>query len=353
MIRVGVVGLGQSGWHLHAASLHTFSDYEVVAVCDQSAELRRRAADAFGARVYAAPEELFADSDVELVVVATPNSLHASQAIAALEAGKDVVVEKPMATTLAEAQDMVAAARRTGQLLSVFHNRRWDRDYQMVCALVRRGILGSILTFDSRIYMAGGLWGVWGHYGVPEFRPQWRLEQAYGGGYLADWGPHMVDQCIDLMGELPRSVTATLRGDVWTDEVDDYFSMRLAFPSGPVATLEASNNARIAPPRWYVVGKKATLIAPGEFDKWSQMRIRADIERMVAEILPDLPGEMGSKRRYKSGVDLSDYFYSNLSEALESGHSPAITTEHALNVMVVLDAARRSDAAGETVYLDS
>jgi predicted dehydrogenase len=262
-----------------------------------------------------------------------------------------VVVDKPMATTLAEADEMVAAARRTGRMLTVFHNRRWDPDFQMLKAVVARDILGSVLTLDSRIYMADGLWGVWGTHGTPEFRPGWRLEAAFGGGYLADWGPHMVDQCLNLVGEWPVSVSCQLRSDLWSDEVDDYYSMRVVFPSGVIATLEASNNARIAPPRWYVVGRQGTLVARGEFSAWTEMRIRADIDGIVAELKPAELGSAASPRRYNSGAETSDYYYSDLAEAIETGRGPTISADHARNVMVVLDAARRSDAAGETVYL--
>ncbi len=352
MINVGVVGLGQSGWHLHAASLHAFSDYRVAAVCDQSPALLAKATDAFGAKPYADTAALFADSEVQLVVIATPNSLHASQAIAALEAGKDGVVDKPMAATLAEADQMVATAQRTGRMLTVFHNRRWDPDFQMLKALDERDILGDLLTLDSRIFMSGGLWGVWGQYGVPEFRPQWRLEAAYAGGYLADWGPHMVDQCLSLVDEWPLSVTGQLRSDLWSDEDDDYFSLRMIFPSGLIATLEASNNARLPPPRWFVVGRKGTLIAPGDFTKWTEIRVRAELDGIITELLPKDLGSGAMRRKYGTGKELSDYYYADLAEALRTGRPPAISADHARDVMIILDAARRSHAAGETVFLE-
>lgn len=352
MINVGIVGLGQSGWHLHAAPLHSFSDYRVAAVCDLSAALRERAAEAFGAKTYADAEALFADPDVQLVVVSTPNNLHATHAIAAMEAGKDVVCEKPMCATLDEADQMVAAAERTGQLLTVYHNRRWDADFRMLKALVERDLLGDLLTLDSRIYMAAELWGLWGSYGVPEFRPQWRTEAAYAGGYLADWGPHMVDQCLHLVGEWPVSVTGSLRSDIWCDEVDDYYSARLVFPSGLLVTLEASNNGRLAPPRWFAVGRKGTLTAPGGFAQWTEIRVRAEIDGIVAEMFPKDLGSGPEREENRTGGGLADFYYTDLAEALETGRPPAITTEHARNVMVILDAIRRSDAAGETVFLE-
>ncbi len=190
MIKVGIIGMGRSGWELHAAFLSTFPGYKLVAATDQSQERLDRAVEVFGVKPYQDARELIADPKVQLVVVAAPSNLHASLSIAAMEAGKDVVVEKPMSITLAEADMMLETAERTGRLLTVFHNRRWDRDYQMVKKMVANGILGELFTVDSRVMTYGPEWAT---YGVPEFNPQWRLQVAYGGGYLADWGPHLVE----------------------------------------------------------------------------------------------------------------------------------------------------------------
>jgi predicted dehydrogenase len=236
-------------------------------------------------------------------------------------------------------------------MLTVFHNRRWDRDFQMVRALVERGVLGDLLTVDSRIYMAGDLYGAWGTYGITESWPNWRLEAAYGGGYLADWAPHMVDQCVTLVGDWPTAVWAMRRSDVWTHEVDDYFAMHLTFPSGPAVTLEASNNSRMAPPRWFVVGRKGALTAPGEWARWPEIQVRADLDGILTELSPQEMVCSATPRRYGTGDSLSDHFYSDLYEALTSGRGPSITAEYARDIMIVIDAARRSDASGQVVEL--
>ena len=98
----------------------------------------------------------------------------------------------------AEADEMVAAAERSGCLLSVFHNRRWDHDYLMLKSLVRQGILGKLLTLDSRVMTYGPAWAT---YGVSEAAPAWRTQAEHGGGFLADWAPHLLEQVLDLTGE--------------------------------------------------------------------------------------------------------------------------------------------------------
>jgi len=344
MINVGIIGMGRSGWELHAAPLQKFPEYRLVAVCDQSQARLAQAAQAFSVRTYSEAQALIGDAEVQLVVVAAPSNLHASLAIGAMEAGKHVLVEKPMAITLAEAEAMLAAAERSGRILTVFHNRRWDRDYQMVKALVQRGVLGELLTLDSRVMTYGPEWTT---YGVPEFNPTWRTQKAYGGGFLADWGPHLVEQCLDLTGEMPVSVAAQLRGYLWATEVEDYFSLRLTFPSGLLVTLEGSNNARLPLPRWFVVGRLGTLVADGAWGKWTDMRIRGSVADVTMDLLPQGVGPSSGGRAYDVGDELSACFYGDLAEALASGRPSAITARRARDVMAVLEAARQSNASGQ------
>ena len=350
MISVGIIGLGRSGWELHAAPLRQMIGYRLTAVCSTNATRLAQGSQAFAARPYTDPQALIEDREIQLVVVATPNDTHASLSIAALEAGKHVVVEKPMAPTLAEADQMLEAARRNGGLLTVFHNRRWDRDYRMLKTLVGEGLLGELLTIGSRVMTYGAEWP---NYGVSESRPQWRMKAAYGGGFLADWGPHLLDQCLDLTGEWPLAVSCQLRSSLWATEVEDYFHLRLAFPSGILATLESSNNARLPLPRWFVVGTEGTLWAQGDWGHWTEMRIRRTEAGLPMDLVPQEIGPSSGGRNYDVGEDLSAQFYSDLSDALNAGRRPAVTAERARDIIAVLEAARRSDVLGQTVELDA
>ena len=349
MINVGIIGLGRSGWELHATHLRSMPGYRVVAVCDKTPTRLAEAAKTLGARPYSDAEALLRDPEVQLVVVSVVSNLHAPVAIAALEAGKDVVVEKPMATSLADAEKMVATAERTGRLLTVFHNRRWDRDYLMVKALVKEGLLGDLLTVDSRVMTYGPEWAT---YGVPDYNPTWRLQAAYGGGFLADWGPHLTAQMLDLVGEWPLTVTAELRSQLWATEVEDYFHLRFTFPSGLLVTLEGTNNSRLPLPRWFVVGREGTLVADGVWGHFTDMRIRRSMADMTVDLVPQGVAPSSGSVNYDVGEELSAYFYSDLAEALEKGRPPAITAQQGRDVIAILEAARRSNASGETIRLD-
>jgi predicted dehydrogenase len=346
LIRAGVVGLGRSGWELHLETISKMREYQVTAVCDQSPQRLARATATFGTRPHASWQSLLADSEVDLVVVAVPGNLHAPIALAALEAGKHVIVEKPMANTLAEADEMLVVARRTGRMLTVFHNRRWDRDYRMVKSLVRTGELGELLTVDCRVMSFGSTWPT---YGVAEFKPSWWVQAAYGGGFLADWGPHLVDQCLDLLDAWPTRVVAELRRCLWSKEVDDYFQIRMAFDAGLLVTVEGSNNARIALPRWFVVGTEATLISGSGFGHWAEMRLARGMDQVTTEAVPRRTGDVGISDGRHVADEPNRLFYEDLAEALARGRTPAVSAARARDVIALLDAARQSSELGQTV----
>lgn len=346
MINVGIIGMGRSGWELHAAPLRKIEGYRLVAACDQSPARLEQAGREFGVRTFREPQALIADPEVDLVVIASPSHLHAKLAIEALAAGKHVLVEKPMALTLAEADAMVAAANRAKRLLTVFHNRRWDRDFQMVKRIVQQGVLGELLTLDSRVMTYGPEWTT---YGVAEFNPKWRIQKAYGGGFLADWGPHLVEQLLDLTGQWPESIACQLRAQIWAQEVEDYFHLRLTFPSGLLVTLEGSNNARMPLPRWFVAGRAGTLMADGAWGKWTNMRIRSAVADLPVDLIPQDVAPSSGGRSYDVGDELSAQFYGDLAEALATGKPSAIPATRARNVMAILDAARRSHEERQTV----
>ena len=348
MINVGIIGLGRSGWELHAAPLSKFPEYHLAAVCDQSEKRRLEATETFGVQAYADWQSVVNDPAIQLVVVSTPSSMHTDLAIAALQAGKHVLVEKPMAVTLADCERIVAAAQKAGKILTVFHNRRWDRDYQMVKKLVQDNLLGELLSLDSRVMTYGPEWAT---YGVPEFDPRWRTKARFGGGFLADWGPHLVEQCLDLTGEWPTIVSCQLRSQLWATEVEDYFNLRLTFPSGLLVTLEGSNNARIPLPRWFLVGRKGTLMSEGVWGRWTDMHIRTDLNGTTMDLAPLSAGPSSGARNYDVGDELSACFYGDLAEAINTGRPPAITAQRALDVMKILDAARQSSASGQSVSL--
>ena len=202
---------------------------------------------------YPSFEALLADPAVDIVVVATPNNFHMPQVCQALEAGKAVVCEKPVAMSSGELQTMMDTARRTGSLFTVHQNRRADADYTAVLETVNAGLLGNVFEIVS---------SVTGSRGIPE---GWRQYAVAGGGMMLDWGVHLLDQVVMMYA--PHKVTSVFckMYHVNYQECDDGFKAFLQFDNGVMVTIEVGTSHYASVPRWYVCGDRGALL----IDDWS------------------------------------------------------------------------------------
>ncbi|MGB7265295.1 MAG: Gfo/Idh/MocA family oxidoreductase [Terracidiphilus sp.] len=240
MIRVGLVGFGMAGRVFHGPLLSSVEGLELAAVMERTGN---KAAERYpGITVYRSLEAMLADASLGLFVVATPNGTHYELAKEILSAGKNVVVDKPMTMTSTEAAELIALAKKHRVLLAPFHNRRWDSDFLTVQKLLREGLLGRLVAFESRF----DRWRP-----VPLTERLWK-EGADGGGTLHDLGPHLGDQALALFGR-PEAVSADVLREKDGSGVNDAFTIRLRYP-GFAVTLEANSLSLPAGPRFHVRG---------------------------------------------------------------------------------------------------
>jgi scyllo-inositol 2-dehydrogenase (NADP+) len=257
-LRVGIAGYGLAGSVFHAPLIDAVDGLDVAAVMTRSPERAEQARSVYaGVRVVEASDELI--DDVDVVVVATPNSSHAAIALAALERGRHVVIDKPMAVTAAEARQVAEAG---GDRVTVFHNRRWDGDFLTVQRLVREGALGQVTRFESRF---------------ERFRPQikegWREhgDPSLGGGVLLDLGPHLVDQALQLFGPV-HAVYGEVRTARDGALVDDDAFVALTHAGGEISHLWMSAIAPLNGPRFRVSGMRAGFGCDGLDPQEPQLR---------------------------------------------------------------------------------
>ena len=223
-IRTAVIGYGFAGKIFHSPFVSAVPGLELSAIVTNSsipARSPQTAAEAYPkARILSTPEEAFADPNIDLIVVATPNSSHFEIAAQALKAGKHVVVDKPLATSSDSALALIASAKSAGLVLAPFHNRRFDTDTLTAKKLVTESTLGHIVSITA-------------HYDRyrPLVRPNtWKESGGIGGvnGLLYDLGPHLVDQAISLFGA-PTHITASVRADRDVTDIDDAINISLIF----------------------------------------------------------------------------------------------------------------------------
>jgi scyllo-inositol 2-dehydrogenase (NADP+) len=255
VIRAGIIGFGLSGRVFHAPFLATNPAFrlEVIATGDPG-----RAADAVaqhpGATIVATPDELLARAgDLDLVVLASPAHTHLEQGLAALEAGANLVIDKPFVPTVSDAKNLIAKAEETGRLLAVFQNRRWDGDFLTVRRLIAEGRLGDIHRFESTFERWSG-----------PTRDRWQdtttVEQ--GAGIVYDLGSHLVDQALQLFGpaELVQAELRAVRDGSVSD--DDAF-ISLLHGSGVRSHLTMSRVAGQSGPRFRVLGSESAYSVGG------------------------------------------------------------------------------------------
>jgi predicted dehydrogenase len=344
MIDVGLIGFGLAGRAFHAPVIRAVPGLHLAAILQRSGnEAAERYPDV---RIVRTLDDLLAMKEIQLVVIATPNETHYPLARQCLAAGRDVVVDKPFATTLEEARSLVDLAKSAGRLLTVYQNRRFDGDFQALRQLVAAGTLGRIVRFETS---------------YDRFRPQlkpgaWRETQRPGSGILFDIAPHLIDHALVLFG-LPEAVTADVRIERENAVADDAFDITLHYPNGLRAVLRSTILAAAPRPRFVVLGTQSSFVKQ-TFDPQEMNLRRGNISVNTAwgaepeenwGILTIPAGEAFEHRRIPSApCDYRDY-YANVRDAILGLAKLAVTPEWGLDVMRLLELARASSHERRTI----
>jgi predicted dehydrogenase len=334
-LHVGLIGYGYAGHTFHAPLIRATAGLRLVAVASSDAA---KVHAALGGEVAVLPPPaLIARDDIDLVVVAAPNDQHHPLALAALHAGRHVVVDKPFALDAAQAQQLVDAAEQRSRLLSVFHNRRWDSDFLTLTALLREGRIGRPVELVSHFDRFR-----------PQVRARWREGGGPGAGLWLDLGPHLLDQALQLFGE-PAAIhldQAALRDGA---QADDWFHATLRWPDGRRARLHASALAARPGARFTLHGTAGSFSVDGLDGQEDALKAGASPAQIAA---PDwgLDARLGRLCLPATATDLGvplsqgrypDYYAAVRDALLGIGANP-VPAAQALAVQQWLDAGRRS-----------
>lgn len=347
-LRVAIIGYGLAGRFFHAPLIAATDGLVVASVVTSSPERRAQVSREHpAARVLTDPDELWERAvDHDLVVVAAPNDAHGPLAAKAIDRGLPVVVDKPLATTAAEAEALVAHSEQASVLLTVFQNRRWDSDQLTLARLVSEDRLGTVFRYESRF---------------ERWRPSanaesWRdsTSPELGGGQLLDLGAHLVDQTLVLFGPVTH-VYAEVDARRGAPGDDDAF-VALRHAHGVISHLRPSAITAAPGPRLRVLGTKAAFVVPELDGQENALRSGARPDEA-----PDWGSEPESRwGRLMSGEESEPVpsergdwprFYSLLVRALREGEPPPVDPHDAVATLRVLEAARLSAARCEVVAL--
>jgi scyllo-inositol 2-dehydrogenase (NADP+) len=338
-IKVGLLGFGLGGSVFHAALIAAEPGLRLTAVATSRIDEVRKRFPQVG--ICDSPTSVIGDPAVDLVIVATPDTTHGSLARQALEAGKHVVVEKPMAMSAAEGAALVALARERGRMLTVFHNRRWDGDFKTVREMVRSGRLGDIelatLTWDRF---------------RPELAQGWREQSQDPWGALMNLGPHLVDQALLLFGR-PDAITGDLIVQRENALSPDYFALTLHYGVGRVL-LSASTLVADPRPRFALYGSRGCFVKHGIDPQENSLRAGVtygspgfgqDPQELHGVLT--LANSVPERIRTQPG----DWrpFYAGVAAAIVGGAPPPVDPMDAVAGLELIELGRRSAEQGRTL----
>ncbi|HEY1800363.1 MAG TPA: oxidoreductase [Terriglobales bacterium] len=287
-------------------------------------------------------EEVFTTAGIDLIVIATPNSTHFELAQKTLNSGKDVVVDKPFTTSVKEAEQLIALAKKQKRLLSVFQSRRWDGDFLTLRKLLATGSLGEVMYFESRYDRFR-----------PEVKKRWRELPGPASGTWYDLGAHLADQALQLFG-VPDSVYGDLAMQRPGAKTVDYFHVLLCYGKRRVV-LHGGSLVVANTPRFFVHGTRGSYVKHGIDTQESALKAgkspassdwgKDPLEgilfmeqdgKMRSSSIPNLPGNYLG-------------YYEALRDAILSKGANPVPAEQALQVMKVLDTAERSSEQGRDI----
>jgi predicted dehydrogenase len=334
---VGLIGYGFAGKTFHAPLIAAVPGMALRAIT--SSDAAKVTKDFPDVTMFADPKAMMAESDIALIVIATPNDSHAPLARAALEAGKHVVIDKPFTIDMKEARGLMRLAEHKGLLLSVFHNRRWDSDFLGARFGVESGVLGGVTHFESHIDRYR-----------PQVRDRWREQSVPGSGVWYDLSPHMIDQALTLFG-LPDSIEANFAFERPGAKAVDWVHAVLTYPHLRVV-LHASMLVAGGSAKFLVHGDKGSLVKRG-------------IDQQEAQALngmkPGAPGwgedpdplliwdAQGNCREMPTPPGDHRLYYANIRDALAGTAPNQVPAIQALAVMAVLEGGIEASATGKRI----
>ena len=345
--KFAVIGYGGMGsWHVNHALKSDVLDLAGIYDIDPQKSDKARMS---GIYAYSSLEELLNDKSVELVTIAIPNDVHLYTVVKCLEAGKNVICEKPVALSTKDLNTMIEASKKAGKLFTVHQNRRFDVDYLAMQKLADTGEIGKPLRIESRSH---------GSRGIPS---DWRGEKAHGGGMILDWGIHLIDQLMLIYkNEEIDTINCTIT-NITNKEVDDGFYLTITFKSGAVAFVEVGTYNFIALPRFYMKAEKGSALITDWREKTKVAKCKYWHENDVLPVQTAAgltktmaPRDSVTLDEYELEIPKSDVhdFYRNFCKSIDGEATQLVTHDQMLLDMKIMEYAFKSAELGQTLKFE-
>lgn len=342
---IGIIGFGgMARFHYSYLTENNYERAKFKGVFDINPEACKVALNRGMPKIYSSKEEMFADSEIDLIIIATTNDAHKDLSVEAMRAGKNVLCEKPVTLSCEELLEIMEVAKETGKVFTINQNRRTNLDVVSVKRQIDSGLLGNPYLFESRVE---------GSRGMPS---GWRTIKALGGGMMLDWGVHLIDQIMHVI--LPEDKVKQVfckMSHIQYSEVEDGFHLVLTMESGINVIIEVGTNNFIPHSKWYVYGTDGTMTINnweqgGKIVRCKDRECEWDEDIVITSAGPTKT--MAPRNKFSTETiefefpkDVTDdltVVYDQFIDAVEGKAELTIKPEQALRVMQVMEAAFES-----------
>jgi len=325
-IKVGLLAYGAIGDE-HNKAVQATTGLSLHAVCDTNPERLTAALQISpGAKTFADADQMLTQGDLDLVVISTPPNSHPKWAKQALSLGLHVMLEKPMALTTQECDELMELAKIKGALLVVYQNRRYDLDFLTIQEQIENDQIGDVFHYECFV----------GGYSKP--CAYWHSDAAISGGAIFDWGSHFIDQIMSLMSSGVDFVSGLNQKRVWDHVTNaDHAQVNINFKDGSQAVFINSDLAAARKPKFYILGTKGALI--GDWDESAGGPV-ADLPAIITLYRGD-----GSSEVVKHVSRVPYSFYSSLVAFLNDAIPMSVLAAQSRDVVAIMQAAEESALA--------
>jgi predicted dehydrogenase len=336
-IRTAILGYGRSGSTMHAGAIENCGSFEMTAVCDIDPERLEQASERFSCKTYSDYHKMLDKEELDLVCIITRSNQHCKMTCDCLAAGVNVLVTKPWATNTAEAESMIAAAEKSGKKLLPWLPARWGCDLHRLKELIADGVIGNVFMI-RRVVSSFGT------------RDDWQTQRKYGGGYLLNWGAHIVDPPVILAGSRVKSVYGVMKQTINPGDVEDMFMAVMTLDNGTIIQAEYTVSVE-EHPSWMIQGDRGTILVRGNSFRINRSSLaHAADPTQYACMNPD---DITLTEETVPGATYGDEneIYTQIAAAIRNEQDFPVTPNDALELTRVFDAIRLSSETNSIVAL--
>jgi predicted dehydrogenase len=337
ILATAVIGLGRAGWQIHLPEVLQHQYYNLIAVVDPLQERLNEARRAFGVKGYRDCDTLFREQHPDVVIIASPTHFHLEQTNMAFEHGADVLCDKPMASSLQEADIMLLSMKKHRRKLMIYQPHRAYVETVALLDILKRNLIG-------RVYMIKRAWTRY------RFRVDWQAIRKYGGGEINNSGAHFIDQLLYISGSRAKKLTCFSRKIITRGDAEDMAKILIETKNGILLDLDINMAAAIPIPPWQILGERGSIIWDEESPSW-KVRYYLQEELPVFDLQNSLAAEnrsYGDDQKIpwrEETFPVSDYqamdFYAKAYEYFAQGQKPFIPVSESREVMRLVEESRR------------